>query len=131
MNNVKRLIVEEQLNQWIAEGLVERSNSPWSSPVVIVRKKDFTFRLCGDYRKLNSVTIADQYPMPRIDEILSRLGKAKYFTTLDMYHSYQEFEMAEEDKAKTAFQTPRGLWQFKVMQLWATERSGHLSAPDG
>ncbi len=115
MNNAKRLIMEEQLNQWIAEGLVERSNGPWLSPVVIVRKKDGTFRLCGDYRKLKSVTIADQYSMPRIDEILFRLGTAKYFTTLDLYRGYLQVEMAEEDKAKTAFQTPRGLWQFKVM----------------
>ncbi len=82
---------------------------------MIVRKKDGTFRLCGDYRKLNSVTIADQYPMQRIDEIISRLGKAKYFTTLDLYRGYLQVEMAEEDKAKTAFQTPRELWQFKVM----------------
>ncbi len=115
MNNAKRSIVEEQLNQWIAEGLVEKSKSPWSSPVVIACKKDGTFRLCGDYHKLNSVTIADQYPIPRINEILSRLGKAKYFTTLDLYRGYLHVEMAEEDKAKTAFQTPRGLWQFKVM----------------
>ncbi len=124
MNNAKHLIVVEKLNQWIAEGLVERSNGPWSSPVVIVHKKDGTIRLCGDYCNLNSVTIADQYPMLRIDEILSRLGKAKYFTSLDLYHGYLQVEMAEEDKAKTAFQTPRGLRQFKVMPFGATERLG-------
>ena len=68
-----------------------------------------------DYRQLNSVTSMDAYPMPRIDELIDKLGKAKFITTLELARGYWQVPMSEDDRAKTAFTTPRGLYQFKVM----------------
>ncbi len=72
------------------------------------------------------MTVADQYPMPRIDEILSRLWKVIYFTMLDLYRWYLQVEMAKEDKAKTAFQNLRGLWQFEVMTFGLRNAPGNF-----
>ena len=96
-------------------GVIEPSQSEWSSPIVVVKKKDGNIRLCIDYRRLNSTTPFDAYPMPRTDELIDRLGGAKYITTLDLAKGYWQVPMKEEDKAKTAFTTPNGLFQFKVM----------------
>ncbi len=69
-----------------------------------------TLKLCRDYREVNAIMVADQYPMPRVDEILARSGKTRYFTRLDLYRGYLHVEKIDESKAKTAFQMPRGLW---------------------
>ena len=85
------------------------------APIVLVPKKDGTLRFCVDYRKLNSVSETDAYPMPRIDEMIDRLGKAKYITTLDLTRGYWQVPMCKADRPKTAFTTPFGLFQFCVM----------------
>ncbi len=115
MTDAKRRILDDQLDELIFQGVIERSESPWASPIVIVTKKGGTYRLCGDFRALNAVTVADRYPMPCIDEIMARLGCARFFTTFDLFRGYLQVQMEEADKQKTAFQTHRGLWQFKVM----------------
>ena len=69
-------------------GLIEPSTSEWASPIVLVKKKDGTLQLCVDYQKLNAVSQADAYPMPRIDELIDRLGQARYITTLDLTRGY-------------------------------------------
>ncbi|ROT61136.1 hypothetical protein C7M84_021124 [Penaeus vannamei] len=97
-----------------AQGVVERSDSPWSSPVVLVTKKDGTKRFCVDYRSLN-VTAKDSYPLPRMDDTLDAMAGARWFSTLDLKSGYHQVEMAREDKAKTAFSFGQGLWQFTVM----------------
>ena len=71
--------------------------------------------MCVDFRRLNSVTPADAYPMPRADELIDRIAKTKYITTLDLSKGYWQVPMKEEDKVKTAFTTPSGLFQFTVM----------------
>ena len=86
-----------------------------ASPIVIIKKKDDTIRLCVDYRRLNDMTQVDAYPMPRIDDILDQVGQARYITTLDLAKGYWQLPVAEEDRPKTAFITPRGLYQFKMM----------------
>ena len=83
--------------------------------MVIIKKKDDTIRLCVDYRRLNAMTQVDAYPMPRIDDILDQVGQARYITTLDLAKGYWQVPVAEEDRTKTAFITPRGLYQFKMM----------------
>ncbi|KAL5471331.1 hypothetical protein EMCRGX_G029435 [Ephydatia muelleri] len=86
-----------------------------SSPVVLVKKKDESVRFCVDYRKVNSVTRKDAYPLPRVDDTLDTLAGSRLFTTLDLASGYWQVEVAEEDQPKTAFTTPEGLFQFRVM----------------
>ena len=99
----------------LAKGIIEPSSSPWSSPVVLVKKKDGTIRFCIDYRKVNGVTVKDSYPLPRIDDCLDALSGSQWFCTLDLASGYWQVEMAEKDKEKTAFSTGSGLYQFNVM----------------
>jgi hypothetical protein len=101
-------------------GLVEPSYSPWSSPPLLVKKKDGTWRFCVDYRELNNVTKKDKYPLPRIDDALDPLGKSRYFTTLDLACGYWQIPVAPEDREKTAFSTQRGHFQRKVMPFGLT-----------
>ena len=86
--HVYRDVVLQELQEMEEEGIIEHSSSEWAAPIVLVPKKDGTLRFCVDYRKLNSVSETDAYPMPRIDEMIDRLGKAKYITTLDLTRGY-------------------------------------------
>ena len=104
----------------LKQGVVQPSSSPWSSPIVMVRKKDGSWRFCTDYRKLNSVTHQDAYPLPRIDATLGSLGGATYFTTLDLASGYWQVEVDEQDKEKTAFSTLKGHFEFNVMPFGLT-----------
>ena len=89
--------------------------SPWSSPIVLVTKKDGTKRFCVDYRKLNSVTVKDSYPIPRTDETLDSLTGSKWFSTLDLCSGYWLVELDEDAKQKSAFVVRGGLYQWTVM----------------
>ena len=82
--------------------VIQPSKSPWSSPVVLVRKKDGSHRFCVDYRKLNSVTKADTFPLPRIDDLLDLLGKSEYFSTLDLAAGFWQIKMHSASQEKTA-----------------------------
>jgi len=110
-----RETVQKDLQAMEENGIIEPSNSEWASPIVLVPKKDGTIRMCVDYRRLNSVSEADAYPMPRIDELIDRLGGAKYLTTLDLTRGYWQVPVAQDARAKTAFTTPFGLYQFRMM----------------
>ena len=107
--------VKQELKDILAEGVIEPSQSDWASPIVLVRKKDNSIRLCVDYRKLNAQSRIDAYPMPRIEDILDKVGKAKFITTLDLARGYWQVPVADEDRHKTAFTSPFGLYQFCVM----------------
>ena len=107
--------VVRKIQEMIDMGVVEESTSAWSSPMVIVKKKDGTNRICVDYRKLNSWTKFDAYPMPRIDDLLDAIGQSPYLTTIDLMKGYWQVPMNEDDKEKTAFTSQLGLLQFKVM----------------
>ena len=96
-------------------GIIEPSSSEWAAPIVLVKKKDGTLRFCVDYRKLNSLSQADAYPMPRIDELIDQLGQAMYVTTLDLTQGYWQVPVAEKAREKTAFVAPFGLYQFRMM----------------
>ena len=110
-----RETVQKELKDMIESGIIEPSHSEWSSPIVVVKKKDGNIRICIDYRRLNSATPVDPYPMPRPDELIDKLGRAKYITILDLSKGYWQVPMKEEDRAKTAFTTSFGHFQFKVM----------------
>ena len=113
------------LTEMEATGVIRPSKSPHASPVVIVTNKDGSLRLCVDYRKLNSYSTRDAFPLPRMKEALEALGQAKYFSTLDLTSGYWQVEVAEHDKHKTAFNTPMGLFVAQNA-LWVAECSVHL-----
>ena len=96
-------------------GIIEPSHSPWSAPLVAVRKKDGKVRICGDYRRLNVVTDNDPYVMPRMEELLDQMGRARFFSTLDMLKGYYQVPMNPDDKQKTAFSSPLGKYEFSRM----------------
>ena len=89
--------------------VIQPSNSPWASPIVLVQKKDGTLRFCIDYRNLNAVTKLDKFPLPRIDDLLDQLGQSQYFTTLDLAAGYWQVKVSDESREKTAFITHQTL----------------------
>ncbi|XP_078581557.1 uncharacterized protein LOC144864980 [Branchiostoma floridae x Branchiostoma japonicum] len=110
-----RETMRTELQKMEQMGVIEPSNSDWASPVVLVPKKDGSVRFCVDFRKVNAISRFDAYPIPRIDEMLDKLGKAKYITKMDLSRGYWQVPLTEESKRKTAFVTAFGLYQFHTM----------------
>lgn len=100
--------IERQAKELLAAGLIIPSSSPYASPVLLVQKKDVSWRFCVDYTKLNDITIKNRFPMPLIDEIIQELPGTKFFTKLDMRASYHQVRMLPQDEHKTAFKTHHG-----------------------
>jgi hypothetical protein len=115
--------VQTHVQDLLDKKIVVESYSPYAAPIVIVRKKDQTIRLCVDYRKLNEKTIGDAYPLPRIQESFDALVGAQYFSTLDLASGYHQIAMHPDDQHKTAFITPMGLYEYTRMPF------GLVSAP--
>ena len=107
--------VQKELKEMVKDGIATTSNSEWAAPIVLVTKKDGGIRFCVDYRRLNAVSAADCYPMPRVDELIDRLGTAKYISTLDLSRGYWQVPMSAESRKKTSFVTPFGQFEFNVM----------------
>lgn len=107
--------VRKHLQELLEAGVIRESESPFSSPIVVVRKKNNSVRLCIDFRKLNSQTIKDAYALPNLEEAFSVLTGSKWFSVLDLKSSYYQIEMEESDKQKTAFVCPLGFWEFNRM----------------
>ena len=107
--------VAEQLRRMQDQRVIQTLCSPWASPVVLVCKKDSSLHFCIDYRGLNAVTKADLFPLPRIDDLLNQLGRAKFFSTLDLAAGYWQVRVHPESREKTAFITHQGLYEFTVM----------------
>lgn len=115
VNGAKRKFLREELDRLLAEGIVEECESAWSSPVVLVPKSGGTYRMCVDYRKLNSVTVTDTYPMPKIDELLHSARSTTFMSTIDLQQGFWQVPVADEDRDKTCFVTPFGTFRFKRM----------------
>ena len=112
---VYREKIESMVSDMRKQGIVKPSNSPWASPIVLVPKKDGSLHFCVDFRRLNSLTRKDVYPLPRVEDILDTLGEAKYFTSLDLASGYWQVELDEDARAKSAFTTHHGLFEFVRM----------------
>ena len=111
----EREIIETHVQEMLDEGLIRPSRSPWSSPIVLVPKPGGKTRFCIDFRKLNSVTVKDVYPLPRIDTLLDTLQGKRYFTLMDMLSGYWNIAMHPNSVDKTALITHQGLYEFLVM----------------
>ena len=111
----KQTAADQQVQQGLETGVARPSNSSWAAPIVMVRKKDQTARLCVDYRPLNERTIKDAYPLPRIQDTLDTLSTARYFSTLDLTSGYWQVEMTPRARKAAAFCTRKGLFEWNVM----------------
>lgn len=95
--------------------VIKESHSEWSSPIFLVPKSDSSILFCNDFRKLNEVSKFDTYPMPRVDELIERLGHTKYIITLDLTKWYCQIPLTDQAKKKPTFSMPKGQWQYKRM----------------
>ena len=111
-----RLLIDDLLKK----KFIDPSTSPFASPVLLVRKPDGTYRLVIDYRILNSHTVKENFPIPVIEDLLAKIGKAQWFSTLDLMSGYYQISVKKEDRPKTAFVTPFGKYQFNVMPFGLT-----------
>ncbi|CAN6362592.1 unnamed protein product [Urochloa humidicola] len=118
--------LKKQLRKLLDQGFIRASVSPWASPILFVDKKDGTQRMCVDYRTLNSVTIKNKYPLPRIDDLLNQLRKAKYFSKIDLRSGYHQMKIRESDIPKTAFTTRYGLYEYTVVSFGLTNAPAYF-----
>ncbi len=112
--------LKKQLDDLLEHGFIRPSRSPYGAPILFVKKKDGTIRMCIDYRDLNNITIKNKYPLPRVDELLNRLSGKKYYSKLDLQSGYHQIRMAAGDEHKTAFRTRYGSFEFLVLPFGLT-----------
>ena len=117
VNYKNRQVIEDQVNEMLDNKIIKPSASPWSAPVVLVPKKDGSLRFCVDYRKLNQVTVLEQFPMPDIRQSLEIFGSkgARWFSTLDLKSAYWQVQLCPDSAEKSAFITANGLWEFTTL----------------
>ena len=120
LSPLERQEAETQIKALLAAGLIEPSSSLYGAPIIFTDKKDGGLRMCIDYRALNKLTIKNCYPLPRIDDLLDAAQGAKVFTSLDLLSGYHQIRIQPEDVPKTAFRTPLGLFQWKVISFGLT-----------
>lgn len=111
----RRQAIEEEVQKMCKLGVIKESCSPLSSPIVMAPKPDGTFRFCNDFRKLNEVSTFDGYPVPRVDELIDQLGKARFISTLDLTKEYWQVPLTPSAREKTPFSTPSGHWHYRFL----------------
>ncbi|GJS79759.1 putative nucleotidyltransferase, ribonuclease H [Tanacetum coccineum] len=109
-----------QLNELQDKGFIRPSSSPWGAPILFVKKKDGSFRMCIDYRELNKLTVKNRYPLPRIDDLFDQLQGSQFFSKIDLRSGYHQLRVHEDDIPKTAFRTRYGHFEFTVMPFGLT-----------
>lgn len=111
----KKEIIRNEVQFMLENDIIEPSNSPWASPVVLVKKSDDSYRFCTDYRKVNDITRADSFPMPRIEDCIDAIGNSRYISKCDLLRGYWGVPLTPKAREISAFVTPDGLYQYKVM----------------
>ncbi|GKA10235.1 putative reverse transcriptase domain-containing protein [Tanacetum coccineum] len=112
--------LSEQLQELSDKGFIRPSSSPWGAPVLFVKKKDGSFRMCIDYRELNKLTVKNRYPLPRIDDLFDQLQGSSVYSKIDLRSGYHQLRVRDEDIPKTAFRTRYGHYEFQVMPFGLT-----------
>ena len=115
MNPMKLQYLREEIQYLLDNDFIEPSQRDWSSPCILVPKPDGIFRMCTDYRKVNTVTKTDFLPVPRMDDCIDNIGQAKYVTKFDLLKGFWQIPLTDRGKEISAFVTPGGLYQYKVM----------------
>ena len=115
VNPVKLKLIRQEVDYMLQNGIIEPSQSQWSSPCVLVPKADGTYRFCTDFRKVNSVTRTDSYPIPRVDDCIDKIGHANYVSKFDLLKGYWQVPLSRRAQELSAFVTPDGLFQYRVM----------------
>jgi hypothetical protein len=110
--------LKKQLEELLEKKCIRPSVSPWGAPVLLVKKKEGSMRLCIDYRQLNKVTIKNKYPLPRINDLMDQLVGACVFGKIDLRSGYHQIRVKAEDISKTAFRTRYGHYEYSVMPFW-------------
>jgi hypothetical protein len=118
--------LKKQLRELSNKGYIRPSASHWGSPVLFVKKKDGSMRMCIDYRNLNAVTVKNKYPLPRIDDLLDQLKDAKFFSKIDLRSGYHQMKIKPEDIPKTAFVTRYGQYEFTVVSFDLTNAPAYF-----
>jgi hypothetical protein len=118
--------LKKHLDELLQKGYIHPSISPWGSPVLFVKKKDGSLRMCVDYRQLNEVTIKNKYPLPRIDDLFDQLNGARVFSKIDLRTGYHQLKIRKDDIPKTAFTTRYGLYEFTVMVFGLTNAPAYF-----
>ena len=125
----KKKLVQAEIKAMLELRVIEESHSAWGSPIVLVGKLYWTIWFCVDYGKVNDVSRFDAYPMPRVDELLDRLGTAHFFSTLDLTKGYWQIPLSPESKEKTSFSAPDGVYQFWTLPFGLFRAFGLFGAP--
>ena len=120
MTSVKFQELRVQLQELLDKGFIRPSTSPWGAPVLFMKKKDKTLRLCIDYRQLNRVTVKNRYPLPRIDDLFYQLRGARVYSKINLRTGYHQLRDRETNIPKTAFRTRYGHFEFTVMPFGLT-----------
>ncbi|ORD96477.1 POL2 [Hepatospora eriocheir] len=126
MNIEKQIEVKRQCEEMLLKGIIEESNSPWNSPIILVPKKDNKWRICVDFRLLNNITKEESCPPPTTQECFDVLGVSNYFSTLDLEAGYHQIPMDEQSKHMTAFTTVTGKYHYKKMPFGLRNAPSHF-----
>ncbi|CAH2098432.1 unnamed protein product [Euphydryas editha] len=118
LSHAETLRVREIIKELLDTGIIEESESEYARPILLVKKKDGTDRMCVDFRKLNDITVKDRFPLPRIDDHIDRLEHTRYFSSLDMATGFHQIPLDQDSVPLTGFVTQEGHYQYLKNALW-------------